>query len=79
MDAAELLISRYQNIRIDLLRQLELLETGQLKTTEGALDTTEQSIAALKTQIGQIEAQLFELSKHPISDGAIVEMTLGKG
>jgi len=59
------LLERWVTVREDLLRELEMLESGAIRTRTNNVDTTAQSIARVRAHI----AQYSELVERMSEDG----------
>jgi hypothetical protein len=63
------LVSRWEQMRNDIERQLEMLRSGQIETHDGAQNTTAATIERLRELRGKLEKLLLNHRGHESHKG----------
>jgi hypothetical protein len=59
----ERIIQAYAKERAIVIRRIEMLEAGELKTRSGGVDTSGETLASDKTMLAEMTSELLELEQ----------------
>jgi hypothetical protein len=70
------LVSRWEQMRNDIERQLEMLRSGQIETHDGAQNTTAATIERLRELRGKLEQRLTNHRGHEATKATVLSLIL---